>query len=418
MRLAVKDYFLRNPEWSKITVFSLILFFVFLADAILSYWVPNFLQSIYNDVAKTGLMLSMSSVVGLLADLILPQIVKGLTVRKLVLYSIVSGILFSFLLFQNTLFTFVFLTAAAMAVWGIYYELLGFAQQQFVADSIPLSLHSSAWGILGIAKNTSYFLGPLLGSVFFEKEQKFPLYVAFLFSFVSLAILILSKKTHERPLIIDIRKVNLFSEIAHWRILLSRVWPLICMSLFLGLIDAFFWSVGAIWNEKLAKTHILGGFFLSVYSLPALFAGFLVARAKIHKGKKKLAIKFFIAASLVLTLLPLSKGVYWQLLIVFTSSFLLSVVYPLVDGVYSDIVARMGRVRHHMIGLSNSAISLAYIVGPALAGVVARKIGEVESFAAIGMASFLMSLILFFAIPKKIRIPQNQISDWNKDLAV
>ena len=101
-----------------------------------------------------------------------------------------------------------------MAVWGIYYELLGFAQQQFVADSIPLALHSSAWGILGIAKNTAYFLGPLLGSAFFERGQKFPLYVAFLFSLISLLVLILSKKSHQRPLVFDIRKVNLFSEIA------------------------------------------------------------------------------------------------------------------------------------------------------------------------------------------------------------
>ena len=143
----------------------------------MSYWVPNFLDSVYKNSASVNLYLA-------------------------------------------TLHHWLFLILLSMAVWGIYYELLGFAQHQFVADAIPLKLHSGAWGVLGVARSTAYFVSPLIGGGLLYRSLVAPLWVA-----LGLSI----------------------SEMVKWKVLLTRVWPLIVMSVFLSVLflsQNVFWQLG------------------------------------------------------------------------------------------------------------------------------------------------------------------------------
>jgi MFS family permease len=72
----------------------------------------------------------------------------------------------------------------------------------------------------------------------------------------------------------------------------------------------------------------------------------------------------------------------------------------------------MGRERKHLIGLSLSTWSIAYIVGPIVAGYIARSIGEAKTFTVLGVFTLLVSLILLIASPKKLRLPQKEIKTW------
>jgi MFS family permease len=184
------------------------------------------------------------------------------------------------------------------------------------------------------------------------------------------------------------------------------------MSVFMGLIDSFFWTVGTIYTEKLANINWLGNMFLPFYTLPSLFMGFIVARWGIYQGKKRLAEKLLFISGLLLSFLIFSDSIFWLLLMVFVSSLLLAIVYPLVDGVYSDVTARMGSERRHMIGLSNSTMSLAYVVGPIMAGIIANFVGEKMTFIVIGMLTAFVSGILLLTTPKKLKLPQVEIKSW------
>lgn len=404
--------FLKEPLWSKVLVLATVLFFVFLSDAILSFWVPNFLETSLKSSLAMGLVMSVSSIVGLGLDLILPQVIKGITVKQLVFLAIATSFTFSLFLLEATWVPIVTVFLLAMATWGIYYELLGFAQQQFVADSTPLKFHPAAWGILGIFRSLAYFLGPILAGSFLGLGVRVPIFVALGFAFISLIILILYGTAHDRPMEIDTRQVSLWREIEHWKVLFEHVWPVLILSLFLGLIDATFWTIGAVWTEELAQKHWLGGAFLSIYVLPSLFMGFVVAKWGIYKGKKRAAMKFLILSGLLLAALGVSTSIPWQILVVFLSSVALAIVYPLTDGVYSDVIARMGRERRHMMGLSGSTLSLAYIVGPPMAGAIAQMVGERMTFAVIGVASILVAALLLAVTPRKLKLPQSQIRGW------
>lgn len=70
----------------------------------------------------------------------------------------------------------------------------------------------------------------------------------------------------------------------------------------------------------------------------------------------------------------------WALLLVLISSMFGALSLPMIDAVYSDLVARMGRERKHLIGLSSATTSMAYVIGPVAAGLIADTVGELETF--------------------------------------
>ncbi len=398
--------------WPKVLTFSLVMFFVYLADAILSYWVPNFIQTSVTSSLLMGLIISFSSLFGLVTDLILPQIIQAISFKRLFTLGIITGLSFALILLFSTFVPHISVFLIAMAIWGLYYEFLGFANQQFVADSSPLKFRSAVWAIVITFKSLSYFLGPLIVGSFVIQNQRQPLYLALLFGAIGLVILTLSHRHHRHPLAITTNKVNLVREIGHWATLFTHVWPVVILSLFLGLIDATFWTTGTVLNQALGEQNFWGQFFLPFYTLPSLFMGLVIARMKIYQHKKKIAEILLLVACLLFIALGFVTHIFLILGIVFLASILLSLVYPLTDAVYSDIICRMGRERQHLIGLSNSSISIAYIIGPTLAGLITQLVGEQRTFSVIGILGVITVTFLLTTTPRKLLLPQTKIKHW------
>lgn len=404
--------FVKDPVWFKVTSFSIILFFLFLADAILAFWVPNLLEESLKSPLAMGIVISSSSLAGFLVDLVFPQAIKNITVKRLLMGSVAISTLFAFTLLSTLKFPFLFVFLIAMAVWGVYYELFGFAEHQFVADTVPLKLRSGSWAVFGIFKNLAYFLGPLIAAWTLLKSNWLAATSALFFIAIGFGFLLLFKKFSERKFDFELDKVNLITEIGHWRVLFRHVWPVVVLSLLLGLVDSVFWTTGAVLTEKMARENLLGSFFLPLHQLPSLFVGLLMARLLLFKGKKKLAMKFLICSGLVLTILGFTDSMWLLLAGSLVSGIFLSACYPLTNAVYSDIVARMGRNRQHLIGLSNSSISVAYIVGPAIAGYITTLAGETKTFGFIGIFVALVSFVLLMFTPQKIRLPETELKSW------
>jgi MFS family permease len=403
---------LKDPVWARVTTISLTLFFIFLGDAILSFWVPNFIQDSLHSSIAMGFVLSFSSIVGFGSDMIFPQLLRGMSVGKLLFIAIITSLLFSLALFGSTFFPLVLVFLLAMALWGIYYEFVGFANHQFIADSIPHELHSSAWAVVSTFRNLAYFLGPMIGGWLVIRSRRSPLIMAVMFTLIGLFMVISGRKFRGQTVELNFSEVNLKKEIEHWIVLFRHVWPVVVLSLFLALIDSTFWTTGAVLTAELSEKAWYGALFLPFYTLPSLVAGYIVLKKKVAKGKKKLAIRFTLISGVFLALIGVFDSVVIELLMVLTSSAFLSFSYPLLDGAYSDIIARMGRERKHLIGLSNSAISLSYIVGPAIAGIITNFVGERGNFTVAGIATILVCIFLLVVTPKKLKLPQQEIKSW------
>lgn len=162
--------------WFRIASISLIIFFVTLGDSILSYWVPTFIQESLKSAFVMGLIMGFSSLVGLGADFILPQILKGMTVKRLMTRAIIASITCSLLLLAAIKMPVLILLLGAMAAWGIYYELIAFSNHQLIATYVPKYGHASAWGWIMMFKNIAYIIGPVLAGLiaqFFGEQKTF-----------------------------------------------------------------------------------------------------------------------------------------------------------------------------------------------------------------------------------------------------
>jgi MFS family permease len=72
----------------------------------------------------------------------------------------------------------------------------------------------------------------------------------------------------------------------------------------------------------------------------------------------------------------------------------------------------MGKEGKHMVGLSGSTVSVAYIIGPILAGLISSYVGEKNTFVVMGIVMIIVAVILLVVTPKKLRLPQIEIKTW------
>ncbi|MCX6704126.1 MAG: MFS transporter, partial [Candidatus Woesebacteria bacterium] len=398
--------------WSKVILFSLTLFLLRLADAVISFWAPNQIQSSLNSSVWMGIIISFQSLVGFGADLLFPTLLRTTKTKRLIFWAIIMSALTSFFLTASVVKPFIAIFLITMTLWGIYYEFVAFANYQFMGSVVPPHMRSAAWGVAGTFLNMAYFLGPLIAAAVLLKSYILAEGIILVFLVLALLLLSIFKGPHDVPAKIDFKDVNPWVELKHWLTLSKHIWPVMILSLLLGFIDSTFWTTGAIWTEKLAKINYLGGLFLPFYQLPAIFLGVVIAGWGIYKGKKILTEKFLIVAGIFLIGLALSDTVYWQLSMVLLASAALSICYPLLDGVYTDIVARMGKEKKDLIGLTSSVVNVSYVVWPPVVGVVAGLIGERLTFSFVGVLVVIVSVILLFVTPKKLRLPQEEIKSW------
>ncbi len=405
--------------WTRVLTMSLILFFVYLGDAILSDWVPAYMQTVLGGSLLMGLVMSFSSMVGFVTDILSPQLLKGAKTRRLILMAIGANLIFAGILLWTTSWPWLILFLVGMAIWGVYYELLRFGSAQYVSDFIPVASRSGVWAILGVFKSLAYFAGPIIGSWLAISRGNMEVVVtAASLVCVGYIIWALTGKK-EKSVEIDnqtIETINIVEELKRWKTLFSHVWQILLVSLTIGIVDATYWTTGTVLSDNLAKSHFAGGLFLPLYMLPPVFLGIILVKLGVYKGKKKIAELFALLAGVFLILLGISRSVEIMLILSLLVGVCLAVAWPMTDAVYSDILVRMGKERKHMIGLSSSTVSLAHILGPVIAGLVASFVGEKMTFSLVGMLVVMVSVLLLFTTPKKLRLPQSEIAEWETNI--
>ena len=402
-----------NTTWMRIFLFTFPLFLFAFSDSLISFYAPVVIQETVGSSFWMGVIMSFSSFVGLTTDFIFPQILKDITTKRLLVLAGIISSVFYFLLLIATIRPFIILFLLGMGLWGIYYEFLAFSKQRFISTQIPRPLHSGATAFVFVFKGLSYTVGPILASFLLDNGHQLLLLVAIAISLTGLFFsLLMSKKQQmlSRP---EAMHLHLGVELSHWAKLFKAVWPMMIIFLLIGLVDAVFWTSGIVLSNNLGKEDVLGKFIVPLYVMPSMLAGTMIARWHPSDKKKKYGTIFFIVSAVFLSLIGFTYNIKLVLLLVGISSVFSSLAYPLIDAVFSDFTQRMGKERFHLIGLTNSAGSIAYIVGPILSGLIASFVGEQMTFSVIGIFVLLVSLFILFITPRKILLPQGDIKNWD-----
>lgn len=401
------------PMWRQLGVFLSVMFFVFLADGMLSDFVPGFVQQYVGTPLGMGLIMATSSVAGLGLDLLFAQLLRYTSVKPMMLYALTGCLSFVGLLLLATWWPSVGLFVLAMVSWGLYYEFFGFSSQKFVVGIAPPSQRTAVWSVLETMRALAYAIAPLLMAGVMRHGERVSLGLVAGLLGVGLVVFMVTKVRYAAERVVETHRLTVWHEVGHWVVLLKHIWPAVVMGVCLTLVDAVYWTTGTVVNDMLAEEHPMGGMFLTSYMASSLVVGFVMGRWEIRSRKKRAAQILILVSGLVLTQMQLVTHWGWYLLIVLSSSLLSAMAWPLLDAVYTDLLSRMGRENVHMVGLKNASNSIAYIVGPIVGGLLAGWVGELESFKYLGWMLVVVMGGLLVLTPRKLRLPQAEIREWD-----
>jgi hypothetical protein len=120
-RLSLKQV---DPMWFRLASYISIMFFVFVSDGMLSDFVPGFLEQKLGSTFAMGLVMSTSSMAGIILDMSFAQLFRGFSVKKMMLTAITGGAVFVGCLYGVVFLPWVLVMVASMVAWGFYYEFL------------------------------------------------------------------------------------------------------------------------------------------------------------------------------------------------------------------------------------------------------------------------------------------------------
>jgi MFS family permease len=399
---------LKFPWFRRLSAYVTIWFIICLGDSIMTYFSPVYIENRVNSPLLMGLIIGSSSVIGLICDVFFGEWFSGKSFHFFLKWALIIFITFplSYLILPDH----PLLLMIPMALWGIAYELGLFSDFHFVNDALDHPHHAIGWSTMKTFYAAAYMIGPLIASYLLEQSVFYaPIASAALMGCGLIAYVILKKSLgSSRQTAVD-RKHSIIHEFKVWRLLLPKLWPIIGFVFLATVLDATFWTVGAVFSESLKVLHPFGGFLLTIYVLPSLFAGFIGVHFSGLIGKKRTAFIGGAMAGLSFTIAGMVVGVTALLIALFIAAFFLGAAVPQMYAAIEDYIERLGQSANALVGLENSATSMAFIVGPIMAGAIATSIGYQLTFSIMGLMLFTFSVLALMIVPRKIHLPQQSL---------
>jgi|SRR5690606_3573122 len=408
-----------NRRMSIFTIFLFALFFVFIADSSMSFLFPILAENELGSKLTMGLVMSFSSVIGLICDFLFPQLFRGKSWKFYILSAIFLLPTFPVFTYLGVNLNSIFFFLLASGVWGIYFELIIFSIQKFIVSTQHREDFVSNWGSFHAFSNAAKMMGPLLGTIFLNLSlHNSPIFVipiqAIAIVFVIFIAVIIKQKKHHASYGIEhpIRQIHLNEELKYWRILFPTILPLFIAAVMFVSVDAAYWTLGGLFGTELFTNgeSSIEWLILMMYMMPSLIGSIIMSRVRMVNGKKKLMNIFLILSGFVLsTMIFFEDDKFALLMVIFVSTFLLSIAGALNEAVFTDLVKRLGKADIHLIGLNRVTSSLGYIIAPSLFGLLADRFSFVTTFSVLGFTSFVIGILLLIVTPRKLRIHAKEI---------
>lgn len=396
----------KRALWHPMHILLFLVLFVSIYEGIISYVIPLLMLEAGFSKTVLGLLISGVSVFGAIFDILLCRYVADAHFRKMYLLMFVSaGILLALLFGATSIWVFLII----IAFWGLYYDLRNFGHWDYIARCEPAGERASGFGLIFAMKSAGAFIAPLIaGFLIGDLVGTSPLITAGLFLLIALGgyiiLLKLTKKTcHFKPLK-NRRQPSFLQEIKKWKRLGRKIYPVIGMTFLLGIIDAFFWSVGPIFAESLESLQNFRGLFLAAFYLPVIFAVWFIKPMVQKFGKKKTSLYSVIVGLLVLSTIVFFTNALGIILVVFVSASLFSIAWPANDGVYADFISESDAMEKEVKGMGDFSSNLGYIIGPALAGFLMDVLGNSAAFSLLGVGGAAFAMFLLLITPKSITV--------------
>lgn len=398
----------KSLENKPIIIVAVMSFFWTIFDGMLSFAAPILMTRNGLTESVMGIVLGTSSVAGIFFDLILCHVLKNTNFRRMYLLMIIFSSLFPLLLWQSKT---IFLFILAMSLWGLYYDFFSLGNFDFISRYVNKGNFSSSFGLLSVFVTLGYFFSPIIAGFLIGEEitaQFFLVSWACLGLsgiFLFLLFFIFNRKDEKPGLMEQMPKKSFgfLKELRLWKKIGNFILPILFLTFFLNVIDAFYWTVGPLLSEKLNMDGERGVFMMT-FLLPSLIAGWVVGKITKYFGKKRTAFISLICGSLFLIGFVFIKNSFFLIIINLIASFFIALSLPAINGAYADYISESPKLEKEIETLEDSFTNLGYVVGPVAAGFISQYFGYTTSFSLLGVCGLIVGFILFYFTPKKINL--------------
>lgn len=385
---------------------SLMILFWSLFDNVVQYITPILLSDQGMSNTLIGIIIASSSVFGAVFDFLVYRLFKNTTFRRIFLMMFIVCAAFALTLFDAKS---IWLYIVLMAIWGLYVDISNFGVFDFVGRMIKENEHSQSFGVINVFIAVGTLLAPIIIGIISSDSNNIKtfalLWLSIGVSFIFYIILLFLTNKHTENIKKTERKKKKKNAFFELKLLLkltrTMLSPLI-ITLFIYIIDAFFWTLAPLYAESNMKNF--GNFFLVAYSLPPLIIGWFVGNFTKRFGKKKTAIFGIMIGSLILASISFIANPIMMIAVTFIASCFIVIAIPSINGAYADYISEANYVEGEIEALEDFSYNLGYILGPLIAGILSDLIGIGKSFSVLGIAGFFVALVLIKVTPKEIKI--------------
>jgi MFS family permease len=400
--------YLKKHRFSKkpLLFFAMMILFWSVFDGIMSYVAPLVIEGGGLSNTAIGIIIGTSSVAGALFDFISCRIFKSTFWKRMFLMMFVLCLVYPLILLKATT---PLLYVIAMVIWGIYYDLKNIGEFDFVSRYARKNEYSESFGFIQVFQSVGYLIAPVfVGLMIAETLDWKPFVLSWIFLIIALLFFLilfsLDGKKKKTEIVRAKCRVSLWSETVLWEKIGKIIFPVLALSLFLNIIDSFFWTIGPLFAESMAEIHQFAGFFMTAYLLPALLVGWFVGKVTRKYGKKKTAFVSVMIGSILLMPLFLIDSPFLVIGEIFFASMFIALSWPAINGAYADYIHETSAYEKEIETLEDFCGNLGYIFGPILAGVISDRLGNGSAFGALGVIGFFVAAALLLITPKKINV--------------
>lgn len=362
---------------------SIVVLFWALADGIASFVFPVYLNQVLKDIRLVGLIFGSSSLFGILFDFILGCDQNGRSFKPYFVGSIILACITYILGFwANSAMFLLFI----MALWGIYYDALNFGIVDFLSHFTRKQEHAESSGVIQMFSSLGYLIAPIVAGYMVLKNRSAMAAALFFMILAGFAFVYWfgNKKIEPEP---PEKRLSFLKEMKIWlKAGKMGVWALLGMFL-LNIWDAVIWSMGPIF--LLSDFGEKSAYVMACFVIPSVFLQGFTGRLADKKGKKQFLFIGLASAGLFLSIFSFGKSLILKAFFALGSAIGASLVKPAADGLFIDMIDGYKKQEEEVAGLRSVAHNLGYIIGPILAGFLAKAIGMPTTFLIFGIVLVL-----------------------------
>jgi len=401
-------YFHENKTVQKPIYFlCLMILFWSIYDGAMSFLAPIVITNSGLTATMMGIVIGTSSIAGALFDFFVCRVFKNTHYRKVFMIMFACCLIYPVILFKANTFA---IYVLAMAIWGVYFDLKNIGNFDYVGRFTQKAKHSDSFGLVQVFLSLGYLIAPIMvGAIIAETLDWKPFALAWIFLVISILFFgLLILFTHKEPTVsVDERKErkrSTWSEAKLWGQIGKILFPVLLLTLFLNLIDAFFWTVGPLFAESMQGMEKFAGFFMTAYSLPALLVGWFVGYFTRKFGKRRTAALTLLIGSIIMSLIYFAHAPIMIMLTIFCASLFISMSWPAINGAYADYISEASIYEEEIAGLEDFYTNIGYVIGPMSAGFLADRLGNGGTFSVLGICGVILAFYLLLHSKKHINV--------------